>query len=36
MNRSNAEVHLLNAYAPATVAASFSADGKLLAAQLCV
>ena len=33
MNRSNEEVKLLNAYAPGTVAASFSRDGKLLAAQ---
>lgn len=33
MNRSNEEVKLLNAYAPGTVAASFSNDGKLLAAQ---
>ena len=33
LNRKNEEVKLLNSYAPATVAASFSADGKFLAAQ---
>lgn len=33
LNRKNEEVKLLNAYAPATVAANFSADGKFLAAQ---
>ena len=33
LNRNNDEVKLLNAYAPATTAASFSADGKFLAAQ---